>query len=357
MPLGYVLSGTAHVALISWVLFGGVFQSAPEPFEISGVDVISLSEFEALFQPENVPSPETDVVTPVAPQVSDAPDLTSQQDREITTPQLPEPPSTEPDVRPEIVQPAPISPSLPVPPDAPELPDLEPPSAAPTFSQRPEAAPVRRVAPEAVAAPDPELQIADVDQAPTAPSEKAPATEEAPEATAREEAATEIPTEPQNVASAPVTSLRPRIRPRPPVPVQSLPAANNDPIAAALAEAVAQEQSPSPAIPTGPPLTRGEQDSLRVAVQNCWNVDVGSQAADVVVTLAMSLDRDGKVRPGTLRLLSATGGSDGAQNAAFDAARRAVLRCQRGGYKLPIEKYDHWRDIEMTFNPEKMRRR
>ena len=46
-----------------------------------------------------------------------------------------------------------------------------------------------------------------------------------------------------------------------------------------------------------------------------------------------------------------------AQNAAFEAARRAVLRCQRGGFDLPIEKYDHWRDIEMTFNPEKMRRR
>jgi hypothetical protein len=22
---------------------------------------------------------------------------------------------------------------------------------------------------------------------------------------------------------------------------------------------------------------------------------------------------------------------------------------------LPVEKYDHWRDIEMTFNPERMR--
>ena len=37
------------------------------------------------------------------------------------------------------------------------------------------------------------------------------------------------------------------------------------------------------------------------------------------------------------------------------AARRAILRCQKGGYNLPVEKYEHWREIEMTFNPEKMR--
>ena len=355
MPLGYVVSGTAHLALISWVLFGGVFQSTPEPFEISGVDVISLSDFEALFEPENVPAPETDVVTPVAPVATEAPELTSQQDAEIATPVVPTPATSDPDIAPEVVTPE--APSLPTPPEAPALPTPEPPSSAPEFSQNPESAPVRRVAPTPVESPNPELQIAEVDQAPTAPTEEASATEEAPEATAREEAATEIPTEPKAVASAPVTSLRPRIRPRAATPASSQPAVNNDPIAAALAEANAQEEAPTPARPTGPPLTRGERDNLRVAVQNCWNVDVGSQAADVVVTLSMSLDRSGKVQPGTLRLLSASGGSDRAQNAAFEAARRAVLRCQRGGYKLPIEKYDHWRDIEMTFNPENMRRR
>jgi len=92
-------------------------------------------------------------------------------------------------------------------------------------------------------------------------------------------------------------------------------------------------------------------------IQNCWVVDVGSQAADVTVVVGMSLDRDGRVVGGSLRRLSATGGNENAANAAFEAARRAILRCQRGGYNLPIEKYEHWRDVEITFNPEKMRRR
>ena len=38
----------------------------------------------------------------------------------------------------------------------------------------------------------------------------------------------------------------------------------------------------------------------------------------------------------------------------LERARRAVLRCQRGGYDLPPEKYDQWREIELTFNPEGM---
>ena len=66
------------------------------------------------------------------------------------------------------------------------------------------------------------------------------------------------------------------------------------------------------------------------------------------------MGRDGKVQ-GDVRLVSAQGGDASAQRTAFQAARRAILRCQRDGYPLPAEKYDHWKEIEMTFNPERMR--
>ena len=42
---------------------------------------------------------------------------------------------------------------------------------------------------------------------------------------------------------------------------------------------------------------------------------------------------------------------------AFQAARRAILRCQETGYSLPPDKYEQWKTIEMTFNPEQMRLR
>jgi hypothetical protein len=60
---------------------------------------------------------------------------------------------------------------------------------------------------------------------------------------------------------------------------------------------------------------------------------------------------------GSLNLISAEGGSGRAVETAFQAARRAVLRCEQGGYDLPEEKYEHWQRIEMVFDPSEMRLR
>jgi hypothetical protein len=120
--------------------------------------------------------------------------------------------------------------------------------------------------------------------------------------------------------------------------------------------AVATPASAPKRPPSGPPLTRGEKDGLRLAVQECWNVgSLSSDALRVTVIVGVSLGRDGKPMSGTLRLLSSTDGSNAASKQAYEAARRAILRCGAKGFDLPAQKYDHWRDIEMTFNPEKMR--
>ncbi|MFN3146875.1 MAG: hypothetical protein ACE368_17275 [Paracoccaceae bacterium] len=64
---------------------------------------------------------------------------------------------------------------------------------------------------------------------------------------------------------------------------------------------------------------------------------------------------DGRPDTATIRLIDFSGGSDAAARQAFEAARRAVIRCGARGYDLPADKYEQWRDIEMTFNPERMR--
>ena len=64
---------------------------------------------------------------------------------------------------------------------------------------------------------------------------------------------------------------------------------------------------------------------------------------------------ENQVEVGTIRMLSSTGGSGTAAKQAFEAARRAIIRCGAKGFQLPPEKYGQWRDIEMTFNPERMR--
>jgi hypothetical protein len=43
--------------------------------------------------------------------------------------------------------------------------------------------------------------------------------------------------------------------------------------------------------------------------------------------------------------------SEAAVTSAFEAARRAIVRCQGSGFPLPPEKYEQWREVLMTFNP------
>jgi hypothetical protein len=137
------------------------------------------------------------------------------------------------------------------------------------------------------------------------------------------------------------------------------PAEQNDALAEALAGAVAEAltEQLAPSRAAGPPLTAGEKDGLRVAVQDCWVVDVGSQAANVTVVVSMDMKRDGTVVEGSIQMESSSGGDGAAVETAFQAARRAILRCQRGGYPLPDDKYDHWKQIEMNFDPSQMRLR
>ena len=47
-------------------------------------------------------------------------------------------------------------------------------------------------------------------------------------------------------------------------------------------------------------------------------------------------------------------GRRAAAKQAYEAARRAILRCQGEGFPLPPEKYEQWRVVEMTFNPSEM---
>jgi hypothetical protein len=181
------------------------------------------------------------------------------------------------------------------------------------------------------------------------------------EAAAPEAAAPEIVTEATETSLAPVSVPVPRSRPPRPDPVsepQPEPEpqpAPEDPLASALAEALAEpEAETGPAAAAGPPLPQGERDGLRVAVGRCWNFSaLGTDAAKVTVVVGMDMSRDGV--PSNLRMISHEGGGEAAARQAYETARRAILRCQP--YALPAEKFDQWQSIEMTFNPERMRRK
>jgi len=362
---GYVISGAGHLGLIAFALFGGAFQSEPPPFEVTEVTAISSEEFAALTQGEVSPEAVANVDTPEPPQDGEAPALTSEAD---TPPDRAEPEVAEippPDDVPEPVAPAPV-PQADV---SDEPPVMQPPQEdtallVPEESTRPQQRPAPRVAPEPVARPEPDVQVDDVERQEVAPSEEpADVVEEESEATSPEEATTEIVTEAEEndlTNAAPAQSMRPRTRPSRPEPRQTAepaaPETDNSAVNDALAEALGQSGTSRNDTPQGPPLTAGEKDALRVAVQNCWNVgSLSSEALRTTVVVGVEMAENGKPVTSSIQMLSASGGSGTAAKQAFEAARRAIIRCGSGGFDLPVEKYDHWRDIEMTFNPERMR--
>jgi hypothetical protein len=109
-------------------------------------------------------------------------------------------------------------------------------------------------------------------------------------------------------------------------------------------------------VPSGPPLSAGEKESLRVAVSACWNVgSLSSEALQTTVVVSVAMNPDGTPIIGSISLNGSSGGSNAAAKQAFEAARRAIIRCGARGYQLPADKYGQWQNIEMTFNPEKMR--
>lgn len=376
--IGHIVSGAGHLGLIGWMLFGGAFAPAPEPFDVTEVAVISGTEFAAMVASAGAPAVTADVAPPVAPvETAVTPPVppvveTRPQPRSDPTPA--EPPPAE-------ASPAPPQPTAELTEEAPVIasPVQDVVVLAPERSTRPVPRPVDRVAPVPVAQPDPETRTAETPEQAVTP-EPAPATpptfEPPREAAQPEEATTEIATEAKDPPSAaPVQSVRPKSRPAavraaetpretpaetPAVAAAAQPAAR-DPVADALAEALAGAAAPAEAAGTGraasgPPLTAGEKDALRVAVQACWNVvALSTDALRVTVTVAVQLDEGGRPLSGSIRMLGFEGGSDAAARQAFDTARRAISRCGASGFDLPRDKYDQWRDIEMVFNPEKMR--
>jgi hypothetical protein len=137
----------------------------------------------------------------------------------------------------------------------------------------------------------------------------------------------------------------------------------------ARAEPMAQEQSASskiddfldgalrqvtetPRAPNGTLLSAGEKDALGVSVQDCWHVgSLSSLALETTVVVAVSLMLDGKPVVSSIRQVGSEGGTSASAKQAFETARRAIIRCGARGFKLPISKYDQWKDLEMTFNP------
>ena len=87
-------------------------------------------------------------------------------------------------------------------------------------------------------------------------------------------------------------------------------------------------------------LTPAEKAAFAAKVQTCWAPAPGT---DPRVTISFAMGTDGRPDPDSFAIVGT------AAHGAFDAAKRAVLRCAGAGYDLPKDRHDAWDQIQMTF--------
>lgn len=102
----------------------------------------------------------------------------------------------------------------------------------------------------------------------------------------------------------------------------------------------------------GPPLSIGEKDGLRLQIKRCWSPPIGAANAEsLIVTVRVGLSREGWL-DGKPVLVAPNPVPNRLFQVAFEEAARALIECQP--FKMPAEKYDQWRDLEVVFNPKDM---
>lgn len=347
MDRGTKFSALGHGALILWVLLGDwlwPFDTSAAP-EVANVSMISEADFAAL----QASAPKPDVAGAEAPPPRPTPVPAPAEDlpEDLPVADAAQPDDTPPPTAPvaDVEQPIPVP--LSETPPAPRPMDRV---AATPVNEQPDTPEVADVAsPETSPDAAPDAEVVETPQPAAAPQEAAPVV--IPEAEPAPDNAPQL---------APTASSRPKARPAKPS-AEPPPEDNADAeaIAAALAEATAEtETAAAPAnIPEGPPMTGGEIEGLRIAINKCWVTStLSTEAMNTTVTLRVELSQQGK--PTSIEMTSFEGGSDTAARAAFDAGRRAVMRCTgANGYDLPAEKYGQWNVLNLIFDPNGMRLR
>lgn len=343
MDTGIKISGVAHGVLIGVAMFGAPLFSADsgETIQVSEVSLITTEDFAAMSSGNTAPAgPKPDAVLPKQTE--------------------PEPIEDEAVGEVDLDQTAPIAHTENIGTLKPLTSETAPPMPAKTISNTVVETPTDPVKPLPTSKP----AVIEV------PTPKEPAKPLPEEASAAKESTTKIVTEADQLDSklAPSSSSRPRGRPKnlkvievakpklePKIEPEIVAEPAEDAIAKAIAEDLARalaEEASQPAAVAGPPMTGAETSGLVFAIQECWNVPVGLENdSSNIITMGVKLKRDGTLEEEPRRIAPLSGSAAGILQ-AFEAARRALIRCQP--YDLPVEKYETWREIEIVFNPQQM---
>ena len=331
MHFGHYISGFAHLGLLTGLFIGPVFQKEVDPIEYSNVSLISEQDFIDLTASNISPkvSEETSELTPLN-ENEDKLNLLINEETKVLKSEGPEVVLDEP-LAPVIKQsdleialterPPELSDEInpPVSQKVSTLPDIESETAKITKPSKVQK-PVQIPQPETDANQNFE-NINTVSDGPNILKDKDTA-------------------EPNIL----VSSLRPKTRPRSNFENKS----ENEIIEAAISDAIQQSSGQST---LGKPLTFSEIEKLKYTIKENWSIDPGSLSQEVKVKIHFSLKRNGTCDRKSIRVSEVIGGNKAAQKVAIRRAKIAVSTCDSKGYKLPPEKYESWRDIEIVFDP------
>jgi len=330
MRTAVLISGGAHLAIVLAAFVAGQLFSSDDSaeFQVAEVSLVPASSFDADISDKLAAAPETAPEQPKAPEAASTPDPVAP----------PEAPAPAPNPRPAPV----ASPPAPTTAESPEdVATLATPPAPETPAPTESAPPPRPEAKPETPEPPSQPEVAEAPK----PEPEKPAEEE--------RAAVAPPPRPRPTRVARAAEAEPEPKPQPD-PKPEKPTETAQPAkpteAAQPARPTAQASAPER---SGPPLTYSEKDGIRFAIQRCWSVPVGLEAAEnLSVTLGVTLSREGQITAGP-DLIEPKGTLSPGHKVAYQAARRALMRC--APYTgFPPEKYAQWRELEVTFNPKEM---
>jgi outer membrane biosynthesis protein TonB len=288
-------SGIAHLVAIFFAIFGLPYLSPP-PIEVPPISV----ELVTIADKTNPPPPKRQKAPPTpAPEPK------------------PEPPTPKPEPTP--VKPPEPKPEPPQPPEPPKPPEPKP---------EPKPEPPKPPEPKPAVKPEP------------APEQPAPEPKPKPEPPKQQpKPEKKEPPKKQQVSLDDIAALLDKRK-----------------AASAPTESETNDEKPNKSTQknlSDAPLTVSEIDAARAQIERCWNPPIGApNAEDLVVRIRVSYNPDGTLASSPEIVDRGRMSSDGYYRSAAESVIRAVLRCQP--LKLPQEKYNSWRDIEMTFNPKDM---
>ena len=379
MHFGHIISGIAHFGFLLWLFLGNIFDPRlppprpPDEFEIGGA---SEQEFQATREIVELPvvSAQTAVVIP-SPSPDDKLEPKEPKiDKKVTeatpeVPKVPELPQDKIDLPKKIQI---VEPELSSEPEQPVL-SQDNPSISPLPETSDAQSPV--IADRVASAPViPQNEDAFTDDLFDSQSQADVGQENLDlqleqEKKSKLAATTEIITEPKKKPSgAPKRSLRPKGRPQIQTASEEKESRSED-VVDAVSSALSSIANEQESLESADIVSNISQNAtantasigsaLLKQIEPCWNVDVGNQNAYVKVTVAFSLDKNGKIERNEIKLVASEGGNGSAARSAFTNAKKTIFKCQKkwDGFNLQDFDYEQWQQIVLTFNPDQMRNR